>query len=94
MTEPEGTAGADAPGTIKGGRRVALGCFTAILGTASGGMIAVLVSKFVAFLVRAESCPGVPTCDWYVYWLVGALIGGISLPWLVLRAISRPKKTT
>lgn len=73
-------------------RRVAVGCLTTFLGTMSGGMVAVLVSKFVAFLNKAPACEGIPTCDWYVYWVVGATIGGISLPVLVLRALNRPKQ--
>ena len=73
------------------GRRVAIGCLTTFLGVLSGGMVAVLISKFVAFLTRAAACEGIPTCDWYVYWAVGAAIGGITLPWLVLRALNRPK---
>jgi hypothetical protein len=75
------------------GRRVVIGCFTAILGCLSGGMVAVLVAKFVAFVTRAQSCPGIPTCDWYVYWAVGALVGGTTLPLLVVWALGRPKQT-
>ena len=93
MTRPDPTPGEDVPVAISRGRRVALGCFTAILGGLSGGMVAVLVSMFVGYLMRAESCPGIPTCNWYVYWLVGALVGGVSLPALVLWAVGRPKRT-
>jgi hypothetical protein len=53
----------------------------------------VLVAKFVAFVTRAQSCPGIPTCDWYVYWAVGALVGGTTLPLLVVWALGRPKQT-
>jgi hypothetical protein len=70
-------------------RLVAVGCFTAFLGVVSGGMIAVLVSKFVAFVTRAPACTGIPTCDWYLYWAAGAVIGGITLPWLAVRALRR-----
>lgn len=94
MTDSEVGPNDEAHGTITGGRRVAIGCFTTILGTLSGGMVAVLVSMGVGFLTRATSCPGVPTCNWYLYWGAGALAGGISLPALVLWAISKPKKTT
>jgi hypothetical protein len=79
-------------GTITGGRRVAIGCFTTALGVVSGGMIAVLVSMMVAFLTRAPKCPDIPTCDWYVYWGIGAAIGGLSLPAIVIWTISRPRK--
>lgn len=94
MTDSEVGPNGGVPGTITGKRRVAIGCFTAILGTLSGGMVAVLVSMGIGFLTRATSCPGVPTCNWYLYWGAGALAGGISLPALVLWAISKPKQTT
>lgn len=76
------------------GRRVAVGCVMTVIGAISGGMVAVLVSKLVAILTRAPSCPDIPTCDWYVYWGVGALLGGVSLPALVLRAMNRPKQAS
>ncbi|HVZ47190.1 MAG TPA: hypothetical protein VG916_00270 [Gemmatimonadaceae bacterium] len=80
----------DAPG-VTTGRLVAVGCLTTALGAASGAMIAVLLSTFVAFLTRAPKCADIPTCDWYVYAGWGALAGGISLPWLAIRALRRPK---
>ena len=92
MTDPGMAPGGDAPAMASTGKRVAVGCFTAILGCMSGGMVAVLLSKFVAFVTRAQSCPGIPTCDWYLYWAGGAVIGGITLPLLVLRALAKPKK--
>jgi len=70
-------------------RLIAVGCFTAFLGVVSGGMIAVLISKFVAFVTRAPACTGIPTCDWYLYWAAGAAIGGTTLPWLAVRALRR-----
>lgn len=79
------------PGVSRG-RRVVIGCFTAILGAVSGGMIAVLVSKFVAFLTRAPSCAGIPTCNWITYWAVGAVVGGVSLSALAVWALSKPKR--
>ena len=84
--EPAGDA------AVSRGRRVAIGCFTAILGAVSGGMIAVLVSKFVAFVTRAPSCAGIPTCNWITYWLVGAVVGAVSLSALAVWALSRPKR--
>lgn len=74
-------------------RLVAVGCFTAFLGVVSGGMIAVLLSKFVAFITRAPACTGIPTCDWYLYWAAGAAIGGVTLPWLAIRALRRSRST-
>lgn len=77
--------------TAPGGRLVAVGCFTAFLGCISGGMVGVLVAKFVAFVTRAQSCPGIPTCDWYLYWAGGALVGAVTLPVLAVRALRRPR---
>jgi hypothetical protein len=59
------------------------------VGATSGAMIAVLLSKIVAAVVKAPSCEGLPTCDWYVYAGVGALLGALSLPLLVLRRLSQ-----
>lgn len=68
-------------------RVVGIGCFMAVVGFFSGGMIAVLLSKFVAFLTRAPRCDGIPTCNWYIYMFVGGAIGAISLSWLVVSAL-------
>lgn len=68
-------------------RTAGIGCFMAVIGFFSGGMIGVLVSKFVAFLVRAPKCDGIPTCDWYIYMLAGGAIGALSLSWLVVSAL-------
>ena len=59
--------------------RAGVGCVTLFAGAISGGMVGVLVSKIVAFLTRAPSCPGVPTCDWHVYAGVGIVVGSLSL---------------
>ena len=75
------------PSTI---RIVAIGCFMAWAGALSGAMVAVLISKLVAFFVKAPRCDGIPTCDWYVYAAVGAGIGFLTLPWLVVSALRRP----
>jgi hypothetical protein len=65
-------------------RNVAVGCFMVPLGAASGSMIGVLVSKIVAWVTNAPGCANIPTCNWYVYAGWGLLIGGLSLPLLVL----------
>jgi hypothetical protein len=65
------------------GRNVAIGCFMVPLGAASGGMTGVLVSKLVAWVTKAPSCSGIPSCDWYIYAGWGALLGALSLPALV-----------
>ena len=68
-------------------RVLGIGCFMAIVGFFSGGMIAVLLSKLVAFLTRAPTCDGIPTCNWYIYMFVGGVIGALTLSWLVVSAL-------
>ncbi len=70
-------------------RTVGIGCFGAWIGAISGAMILILVGVFVAYLSRAPRCDGIPTCDWYIYAAVGAAIGGVTLPWLVVSALRR-----
>lgn len=89
MSIPEGTPVVDdGPSTL---RVVGIGCFMAWIGALSGAMIAVLVSKGVAFFAKAPRCDGIPTCDWYIYAAVGGGIGFLTLPWLVISALRRPK---
>lgn len=75
-------------------RVVAIGCFMAWIGFVSGAMIAVLFSKMVAWLGKAPSCEGIPSCDWYIYALVGGALGALTLPWLVVSALRRPPETS
>jgi len=84
-----GTGNHPAAGTAPAGtaRVVGIGCFMAIVGFFSGGMIGVLLSKLVAFLTRAPSCDGIPTCNWYIYMFVGGVIGALTLSWLVVSAL-------
>ena len=91
-----GENGADGPPTAKEnelaiafGRKVGLGCFTAFVGFWSGGMVAVLVGKFIEGVKRSPSCGDLPICNWYVYAGIGAVIGAVSLPTLVLWRLRR-----
>ena len=84
MSRPEGTPTVEPPTTT---RVVAIGCFMAWIGGFSGAMIGVLVSKMVAWLSRAPRCDGIPTCDWYIYMLIGGALGALTLPWLVVSAL-------
>ena len=93
MPEPEREERNREPVIAPARRRVAIGCFTAWIGFLSFGMIGALVSRFVAFVTRAATCPDVPACNWHVYVGVGGLVGAISLPWLVVRAMGKPKQT-
>ena len=87
MSIPNGTPVVEGPSRF---RVIAIGCFMAWIGALSGAMVAVLVSKGVNMLTRAPVCDGIPTCDWYIYAAVGAGIGFLTLPWLVLSALRRP----
>ncbi|HEY3288207.1 MAG TPA: hypothetical protein VGJ96_13900 [Gemmatimonadaceae bacterium] len=74
------------------GRTAAIGCFMVPLGFFSGGMIAVFVSKVIAYVTRAPACDGVPSCNWAEFMLVGAIIGATTLPALVMWALRSPKR--
>jgi len=68
-------------------RVIPIGCFMAFIGFFSGGMVGVLISKGVAFARKAPACDGIPTCDWYIYMLIGGALGALTLPWLVVSAL-------
>jgi hypothetical protein len=68
---------------------IGLGCFSAFAGLFSGGMILVLVAKFVGIFRRCTPPEGLPACDWHVYALAGMILGAVSLPILVLRRVRR-----
>ena len=70
-------------------RAIGLGCFATILGGLSFAMVAVLVGKVIETVRGSAGCEGLPTCNWYVYAAGGFVIGAISLPFLVLRRLSR-----
>ena len=62
-----------------------VGCLSAVVGLAGGGMIAVLIAKVVGGVTgcHAEVETGAP-CDWSIYWTWGARIGLILVPTVVL----------
>jgi uncharacterized membrane protein YdcZ (DUF606 family) len=72
------------------GRKVGVGCFSAIVGSVSTAMIAILLSGAYAFLTRAPRCEGLPSCDWYRWALVGGVVGFVTLPILVIPRLGRP----
>ena len=54
-----------APQPPQGGPpKAAIGCFMVPIGAVSGAMIAVLVSRIVAYFTKAPACPEIPTCTW------------------------------
>jgi len=89
VTAPE-TGGE--PPRPSAGRMLGIGCFMTWIGFFSGAMIAVLLSKIVAFLTKAPKCDGIPTCNWHYYMLIGGAIGAVTLPWFVLSALRRSKE--
>jgi hypothetical protein len=84
-----GSSEADREGVVA--RNVGVGCITLVAGFFSGGMIAVLVGKFVGSMQGCKPPEGLPACNWWVYAGVGAVIGAITLPVLALRRLSRPR---
>jgi hypothetical protein len=70
-------------------RNIGIGCFTTFLGIVSGAMIAVLIGKIVEGVKGCAAPEGLPACNWWVYAGWGAVIGGLSLPTLVLLRLRR-----
>ena len=70
-------------------RNIGVGCLTAMAGFFSGGMIAVLVGKFVGSAQGCRPPEGLPACNWWVYAGIGALVGAITLPVIALRRLNR-----
>ena len=74
-------------------RFMGVGCVTAVIGFASGGMIGVFLSWCWAYLTRAPKCSGIPTCDWGYWATAGAWIGLFTLPTLALWRLRRSDAT-
>jgi hypothetical protein len=72
-----------------------IGCFTVIAGFAGGGMIGVLVAKFIGFAQRcpAESETGAP-CNWFTFAVFGAMIGAVLLPIIAISLLRRARRRT
>jgi hypothetical protein len=87
------TNGGDEPPRVSTTRKVAIGCFSSWLGFVSGAMVAALLSKFAAFVMRANACDGLPACNWYIWAGIGGLVGALTLPLLVLRVLGKPAKS-
>ena len=72
-------------------RNIGVGCVTTVAGFFSGGMIAVLVAKFVGSMQGCKPPEGLPACNWWVYAAIGAVVGAITLPVIALRRLSRTR---
>ena len=74
-------------------RNVGVGCVTTIGGFFSGGMVAVLIAKFVGSAQRCQPPEGLPACNWHVYAAIGAVVGALTLPVLALRRLNQTRPT-
>jgi hypothetical protein len=72
-------------------RNIGVGCVTTVAGFFSGGMIAVLVGKFVGSMQGCRPPEGLPACNWWVYAGIGAVLGAVTLPVVALSRLSRPR---
>ena len=72
-------------------RNIGVGCLTTVAGFFSGGMIAVLVGKFVGSMQGCKPPEGLPACNWWVYAGIGAVVGALTLPVLALRRLGRAR---
>ena len=72
-------------------RNFAVGCVTTVAGFFSGGMIAVMVGKFVGSVQGCKPPEGLPACNWWVYAGIGAVVGALTLPVLALRRLNRSR---
>lgn len=59
---------------------IGVGCVTAPIGFFGGGMIAVLVAKFVGSTQNCRPPEGLPACNTWEFLFSGALIGFVVLP--------------
>ena len=73
-------------------RNIGVGCVMTFAGFFSGGMIAVLVAKIVGSVRGCQPSEGLPACNWWVYAGIGAVIGAVTLPVLVLMRLNRKRR--
>jgi hypothetical protein len=84
----------DAPESGREGvvaRNIGVGCVTTVAGFFSGGMIAVLIAKFVGSMQGCKPPEGLPACNWWVYAGIGAVVGALTLPVLALTRLRRAR---
>jgi hypothetical protein len=99
---PNGDASPNgAPASRSGGQTdtakweyLGVGCFSAFVGLAGGGMIAVLIAKIVGAVARCKTDAetGAP-CNWFSFAVFGAIVGAFVVPaaslWLFRRGRAR-----
>lgn len=74
---------------VSGGALVGAGCFSAIAGFFGGGMMAVLVAKFVGSYQGCKPTEGIPACNWGQYALVGMIAGVVIVPLVSIIRLTR-----
>jgi hypothetical protein len=75
---------------VSTGGLVGAGCFSAVAGFFGGGMMAVLVAKFVGSYQGCKPPEGLPACNWGSYALVGMVAGVVIVPLVtIIRLTSR-----
>jgi hypothetical protein len=62
-------------------------------GFAGGGMVSVLIAKFVGAAMHcpSDSETGAP-CSWFQFWFFGAVIGAVVLPTIAISLLRRGRK--
>jgi len=70
-------------------RNIGVGCLTTFAGFFSGGMLAVLIGKFVGSVQGCKPPEGLPACNWWVYAGIGAIFGVLTLPVLALWRLNK-----
>ncbi|HEY8851364.1 MAG TPA: hypothetical protein VIM36_04220 [Gemmatimonadaceae bacterium] len=85
MTAPE----LDRAGVIA--RNVGVGCVTTVAGFFGGGMIAVFIGKVVGSVQGCKPSEGLPACNWWVYAGIGAVLGALTLPGVVLIRLNQAR---
>ncbi len=77
-------------GRASTGAIVGAGCFSAVAGFFGGGMMMVLVAKFVGSYQGCKPPEGIPACNWGSYALVGMIAGVVIVPLVsIIRLTSR-----
>ncbi|MFN2400572.1 MAG: hypothetical protein ABR543_18340 [Gemmatimonadaceae bacterium] len=80
--------GSEKRGGERGPSQLAIGCLLALPGFFGGGMITVLLLKFVSLARGCRPLPDLPACN-MEFMFVGAVFGAIVLPGVVVWRIRR-----
>ena len=91
MSRP-GTADVTRPDSVWS--YIGVGCLTIPIGFFGGGMIAVLIAKFVGALNGCTPPKDFPACNTFEFLVPGALIGIIGLPTAALLRLRLGRKRT